>query len=76
MEIPNQTEKLLEVVHTAPLLWLWFWLQWQNQSYLSTHSGTVASSVWVLDLALISLLQEAEQTEPNQEVVLKSTQFC
>ena len=32
--------------------------------------------VWVLDLALISLLQETEQTEPHHEVVLKSTQFC
>ena len=51
-------------------------VQWQNQSYLSTNSGSVASSVWVLDLALISMLKETEQTEPHHEVVLKSTQFC
>ena len=65
----------LEVVHTAPLLWLWFWFQWQNQSYLSTDSCSVASSVWVLALALISLLLETEQTEPHLKVVLKSMQF-
>ena len=41
-----------------------------------THSGSGASSVWVLALALISLLLETEQTEPHLEVVLKSTQFC
>ena len=62
---------LIEVIHTAPL-W-WFWFQWQNQSYLSTHSGSVASSVWVLALALISLLLETDQTEPNLEVVLERT---
>ena len=56
----------LEVEHMAPVLWF----------YLSTHSGSVASSVWVLALALISLLLETEQTEPHHEVVLKSTQFC
>ena len=39
---------------------------------LSTYSGSVASSVWVLALALISLWLE---TEPNLEVVLKSTKF-
>ena len=44
--------------------------------YLSTYSGSVASCVWVLALALISFLLQTEQTEPHLEVVLKSTRFC
>ena len=39
------------------------------------YSDSVASSVWALALAFISLLLETEQTEPHLEVVLKSTQF-
>ena len=46
---------------------------WKNQkTRFSKHSGSVATSVWVLALALISLLIE---TELHLEVALKSTQF-
>ena len=38
----------------------------------STHSGSVAGSVWVLALAHTSLLLK---TEPHIEVVSKATQF-
>ena len=56
----------LEFVQSASLLQFWF--QWQNQSLLSTQSG----SVWVLALALVSLKLEIE---PRFEVVLKTNQF-
>ena len=57
--------RLIWIKSTAPLMWLRF--QWQNQSYLSTHSGSCSSSYTYICCQ--------KQNKQNLEVVLKSTQF-